>query len=58
MQLDLIPQESYISFGLYSSERLMASPLFRIHDSELAVRKTGSNEIVGLKIKGKAAELQ
>ncbi len=27
----------------------MASPLFRIHDSELAVWKTGSNEIVGPK---------
>jgi hypothetical protein len=39
-----------ISFCLYSSERLMASPLFRIDDSELAVWKTGSNEIVGSKM--------
>jgi hypothetical protein len=34
-------QKNLISFCLYSSERLMASPLFRIHDSNLAVWRTG-----------------
>ncbi len=48
VQLDLIPSESNTT--LCSSERLMASPLFRIHNANLAGWKTGSREIVGWKM--------
>jgi hypothetical protein len=34
----------------YSSERLMGSPLFRVHSDILAGWKTGSRKIVGLKM--------
>jgi hypothetical protein len=42
-------RRSYLNL-FNSSERLMASPLFRIHNVILAGWKTGSREIVGLKM--------
>jgi hypothetical protein len=33
-----------------SSERVMAFPLFRVHNNNLAGWKTGSRKIVGLKM--------
>ena len=50
MQLAHIPSESNNNTVLHISKRLMAYPLFRIHDPNLAGWKTGSNKFVGLKM--------
>ena len=42
--------KNLISFCLYSSERLMASPLFRIHDSNWRAGRPVQQKIVGLKM--------
>jgi hypothetical protein len=41
---------AYNKNSLYFSLGLMASPLFRFYDPNLAGWKTGSNKIVGLKM--------